>query len=385
VHEQYRGSDAMADVDRILIVGGGIAGLSLATALHRQRYAPELVERSTTWPAVGAGINLPANGIRMLRALGAGEAVERNAAVLRRWRFFDEQGELLCETDLEELWRDVGPCLGITRVKLHEALLTGASAVPHQLGVSLTTLTQDDKRVRVSFSDGSSDDYDLVVGADGIYSSVRELAVNSSSPRYAGQMVWRSIISTRPPGVIDIMVFLGEGLFFGLVPMGWGYTYGFGAVDGKRFEDPLLGRLDRFRRHFAGFGGPAPAYLAALECDEQLIVGPIEWVELDELYRGRVVLIGDAAHAGPPHMGEGGCMAMEDALVLADCLHKADSVEYALDVYVRRRRPRVNWVQEQSRAAAQAWVLPSAVRNAALRQRGDWMFRDRYRPLIAAP
>jgi len=101
----------MADVDRILIVGGGIAGLSLATALRRQGYTPELVERSTAWPAVGAGINLPANGVRVLRALGLGEAVDRNAAVLRRWGFFDQQGELLCETDLEELWRDVGPCL----------------------------------------------------------------------------------------------------------------------------------------------------------------------------------------------------------------------------------------------------------------------------------
>ena len=203
---------------------------------------------------------------------------------------------------------------------LQEALLTGAAAMPHQLGVSLTALTQDDKRIRVSLSDGSSGDYDLVVGADGIYSTVRELAVKSSSPNYAGQMVWRSIIPTRPSGIVGMMVLMGEGCFFGVVPMGEGYTYGFGAVDGQQLKDPLAGRLERFRRRFAGFGEPVPAYLAALRCDVQLIVGPIEWVELDEWYRGRVVLIGDAAHAGPPHMGEGGCMAMEDALVLADCL-----------------------------------------------------------------
>jgi len=375
----------MADVDRILIVGGGIGGLTLATALHRQGYTPELIERSTAWPAIGAGINLPANGVRVLRTLGLGEAVDRYAAELRRWGFFDQQGELLCETDLEELWRDVGPCLAVTRLRLQEALLTGAAAVPHRLGVSLTALTQDDKRIRVSLSDGSSGDYDLVVGADGIYSTVRELAVKSSSLSYAGQMVWRSIIPTRPPGIVGMMVLMGEGCFFGVVPMGEGYTYGFGAVDGRQLKDPLAGRLERFRRRFAGFGEPVPAYLAALRCDEQLIVGPIEWVELDEWYRGRVVLIGDAAHAGPPHMGEGGCMAMEDALVLADCLPRADSVERALEVYVRRRRPRADWVQTQSRAAAQAWVLPPAVRNAALRERGDRMFRDRYRPLIPAP
>ena len=182
-----------------------------------------------------------------------------------------------------------------------------------------------------------------------------------------------------------MMVLMGDGCFFGVVPMGEGYTYGFGAVDEMRFEDPLVGRLERFRRRFAGFGGPVPAYLAALQCDEQLIFGAIEWVEVDEWYCGRVVLIGDAAHAGPPHMGEGGCMAMEDALVLADCLRTADSVETALEAYVRRRRPRVDWVQQQSRAAAQAWVLPLASRNAALRERGNQMFCDRYRPLIPVP
>jgi 2-polyprenyl-6-methoxyphenol hydroxylase-like FAD-dependent oxidoreductase len=182
-----------------------------------------------------------------------------------------------------------------------------------------------------------------------------------------------------------MMVLMGEGCFFGLAPMGEGYTYGFGAVGGTRFDDPLVGRLERFRRRFAGFGAPVPAYLAALQSDEQLHFGPIEWVEVDEWYRGRVVLIGDAAHAGPPHMGEGGCMAMEDALVLADVLREADSVKHALEAYVRRRRPRAGWVQEQSRAAAQAWVLPPAIRNAALRERGDQMFRDRYRPLIPAP
>jgi 2-polyprenyl-6-methoxyphenol hydroxylase-like FAD-dependent oxidoreductase len=374
----------MADVERILIVGGGIAGLSVATALHRQGLTPELVERSTTWPAVGAGINLPANGVRVLRALGVGEAVDRTATVIRRWGFFDQQGALLCETDLEDLWRDVGPSLGITRVRLQEALVAGA-AVPHRLGVSLTALTQDDDRVRVSFSDGTSGDYDLVVGADGIHSTVRELALSASSPSYAGTMAWRSVIPTRPPGILDMMVLMGEGCFFGLAPMGEGHTYGFGAVGGARFKDPIVGRLERFRRRFAEFGAPVPAYLAALQSDEQLHFGAIEWVEVDEWHRGRVVLLGDAAHAGPPHMGEGGCMAMEDALVLADVLRKAKSVESALGAYVRRRRPRAGWVQEQSRAAAQAWVLPPAIRNAVLRERGDQMFRDRYRPLIPAP
>ncbi|MDA4130554.1 MAG: FAD-dependent monooxygenase [Thaumarchaeota archaeon] len=375
----------MVKVDRILIVGGGIGGLSLATALRLQGFKPELIERNTTWPEIGAGINLPANGVRVLRALGVGEAAHRTSEDIRSWGFFDEQGELLCKTDLVDLWREVGPSVGITRVRLQDALLTGASSVPHRLGVSLKHLMQDDEGVSVSFSDGTSGFYDLVVGADGIHSIVREVGIKHSPPSFAGMVVWRSLISTRPQRVVDFMTFMGEGRIFGVVPMGEGYTYGFGLVESARFEDPLEGRLERFRSRFEGFGGPVPEYLDALERDEQLHFGPIEWVELDEWHKGRVVLIGDAAHAGPPHMGEGGCMAMEDSLVLAEVLRNADNLQKAMEAYVRRRQPRAGWVQEQSRAAAKAWVLPVAVRNATLRERGDQMFRARYTPLIPPP
>ena len=375
----------MADVERILIVGGGIAGLSVATALHRQGYAAELVERSPSWHATGAGILLHANGLRVLRAVGLGDAVEQAGTPVRRWGFFDQHGRTLCTTDLQQLWGEVGACVGIARVRLQQVLVLSAAPVLTRLGVSVTSLTQEQDRVSVGFSDSSAADYDLVVGADGIYSTVRRLTISTAPPGYAGTMVWRSIVSTRPPGLTDMMILMGDGCYFGQVPMGDGHTYGFGAVGGPRFDDPLEGRLERLRDRFAGFGGPVPAYLAALECDEQLHVAPMEWVEPDRWHTGRVVLIGDAAHADAPNMAEGGCMAMEDAFVLAEELRSADTIESALDLYVARRRPRANWVQEQSRSAAQGWVVSSAVRNAALRERGDQMLHDRYRPLIPGP
>jgi len=376
----------MAIVDRILIVGGGLGGLSLATALHRHGFTPELVERSTEWRATGGGIGVLANGMRILRVLGLDGAVAQAGAVLRRWAFSNSRGEVLCDTDLEELWGDVGPCIGIERTKLQEALLAGAAAVPARLGISPTGLSQDGDRVIVDFSDGSRADYDLVVGADGIHSTVRTLAIGGPLPRYAGQVAWRSIIPTRPRGLDDMMVVMGDGCFFGLVPVGGGRTYGFGGLDApEMLEDPLAGRLERVRHRFAQLGGPVPEYLAALERDEQLHYDGIEWVDMDRWHTGRVVLIGDAAHASPPHMGQGGCIAMEDAVVLSEVLREADTVENALDAYVTRRRPRTDWVQEQSRAVLAAWLLPPAVRNATLRERGDQMMHARYEPLRPAP
>ncbi len=272
--EEQRREEAMAHVERILIVGGGIAGLTLATALHQRGFRAELVERSPTWHPTGAGILLHTNGMRILQALGLGEAVEQAGAVVRHWGFFDQQGELLCDTDLEALWGEVGPCIGITRPKLQHALLAGAAAVPCRLDTAVTSLIQDEYCVSVGFSDGSRVDYDLVVGADGISSTVRGLTLGSAPPGYTGVMIWRSLAPTRPRGVTNLMVLLGEGCFFGLVPMGDGHTYGFGGAGEPRFPDPLKGRLERVRKRFAGFGGPVPEYLASLSCDEQLPLRP---------------------------------------------------------------------------------------------------------------
>jgi 2-polyprenyl-6-methoxyphenol hydroxylase-like FAD-dependent oxidoreductase len=375
----------MAHVERILIVGGGIAGLTAAIALNRQGFSPELVERSPVWHATGAGIFLHANGIRTLRALGVGEAVERAGALVRHWGFLDQQGEVLCDTDLEEMWGEVGPCIGITRPRLQQALLAGATAVPCRLGTSVTSLVQDRHGVRVGFSDGSTGEYDLVVGADGIYSTVRELTMGPVEPGYTGLTIWRSVALARPRGVTNFMLLVGEGCFFGLIPMGDGHAYGFGGVGQPRLPDPLEGRLERVRERFAPFGGPVQEYLSLLSCDEQIHCGPVELVKLDRWHSGRVVLIGDAAHAGPPTMAEGGCMAMEDACVLAEVLRCADTVENALDTYVARRRPRATWVQQQSRAVVEMLLLPPAIRNATLREHGDQGMHHRYEPLIPVP
>jgi 2-polyprenyl-6-methoxyphenol hydroxylase-like FAD-dependent oxidoreductase len=130
----------VAEVEAVLIVGGGIAGLTLARALHRDGFRIELGERSTGWRAEGGGIGVP-NGMRMLRMLGLDKAVEQARARLRRWSFRDMAGEILSENDLEALWGDVGPCIGIERIRLQEVLVAGIAGIPHRLGTSIRSLT----------------------------------------------------------------------------------------------------------------------------------------------------------------------------------------------------------------------------------------------------
>jgi 2-polyprenyl-6-methoxyphenol hydroxylase-like FAD-dependent oxidoreductase len=162
-------------------------------------------------------------------------------------------------------------------------------------------------------------------------------------------------------------------------------TYSFAYVAHPLFRDPLEGRLARLRQRFSTFGPRVAAYLAALECDDEVICSAMEWMELVNIRAGRVVLVGDAAHASSPMMGQGGCMAMEDACVLAEELRAAATVEAALESYVRRRRPRVEWVQHQSMTLANLLTASSAARNDMLRERGAQVMQDRFGPLVSSP
>jgi 2-polyprenyl-6-methoxyphenol hydroxylase-like FAD-dependent oxidoreductase len=362
-----------------------MAGLATAAALHRHGFTTELVERRQTLHASGAGFLVHANGMRMLLSLGLAAGVEKAGAIVRRWQFCDEQGGLLSETDLEALWGDAGPCVGIERSELQRALLPGVANIRCRLGTSVASLVQDDRRVSVGFSDGSAGDYDLVVGADGIRSTVRALTFATAEPSDLGAMNWRSVASNRPAGLTALQLHLGDGCLFGLVPMGCGRTYGFAYVVHPRFQDPTEGRLERLRNRFTTFGGRVPEYLALLERDDQVICSAMEWIESATWHSGRVVLVGDAAHASSPMMGQGGCMAMEDACVLAEELCTALTVESALVSYVSRRKRRAQWVQQQSMALAEILTGPPMARNATLRERGNELMHDRFGPLMPAP
>ena len=370
---------------RILVVGAGIAGLGAARALWQRGLAADVVERETAWTDVGAGIYLPGNTVRALRSLGLESAVTERAALIPRQRFCDHRGTVLVDVDLKALWGDVGPCLALHRADLHTILASHDKAVPTRMGVSLNRLSQQDGTVAVEFDDGSLARYDLVIGADGIHSQVRQLIFGDAGIRPVGQVAWRFVIRC-PPEVTTWTVLLGHGVAFLAMPIGQGQVYCY--CDGPARSIPRPGDDDvraRLAEVMRGFSAPVPAILDSLGPEDAIHVAPIEEVTLDAWSFGSALLIGDAAHATSPNMAEGAAMALEDGLVLAECLASGDGVAEAAARFEARRRSRTQWVLAQTHRRDRTRNLPPAVRNFVLRKWGRNIVHANYRPLLDLP
>ena len=376
---------------RILVVGAGLAGLALARALRQAGFAPEVIERADAWNGGGTGMYLPANGVRALRALGLEAAVAGRGAPIPSQRLLDHRGRLLADIDLRELWGDVGPCLALPRVDLHQVLREG---VPVRLGRTVGSLERVDGPVGVGFDDGGEGEFDLVVGADGLHSGIRRLAGDRRPPVPVGQQSWR-FLAACPPEVTTWTVLLGRGASFLVIPVGGGAVYCYADTtdgNGNGAGDPL-GRL---RRRFAGFAAPVPGLLEQLHDPDppghppgvprtpppRVLAAPIQQVAAEQWGRGAVVLVGDAAHGMSPNMAEGASLAFEDALVLAACVRDAATVGQALAAFVARRSPRTGWVRAQTHRRDRTRDLPPALRNLTLRTLGRRIFQSNYRPLL---
>jgi 2-polyprenyl-6-methoxyphenol hydroxylase-like FAD-dependent oxidoreductase len=358
---------------RVLVVGAGVAGLALARALHQRGMTVEVVERATTQQPGGAGLYLPGNAVRALGELGIGSAVAARANPIARQRLLDHRGRSLADIDVDRVWDGVGRCVAIRRAAVHEILRDATAAVPVRAGTSLTDL-DDGEAPRVSFSDGSNGSYDLVVGADGVHSTTRGLAFGGPPARYVGQASWR-FLADGFPDIADWTVMLARGRAFLTVALGRGVVYCYADLN---TDDPAGAAGEDWREIFADFAEPVPQLL---EGAKEAYFAPIEEVSSPTWTTGRVVLVGDAAHASSPNMAQGAAMAVEDALVLADMLAADRPVEQALAGYVQRRKQRVAWVQEQTHRRDRTRSLPPLIRNLTLRLAAERIFRSNYGPL----
>jgi len=357
---------------RVLVVGAGIAGLSVATALAQCSIECELVERDRDWSTVGAGITLNPNGMRALGWLGLADGVEAAGHPIEVVRTLTERGELRSEFP-GEVWDGVGRTIAIHRAALQRVLRAGAGEVPMRLGTTVTRLIELGDAVEASFSDGTAGRYDLVIGADGIRSGVREMCFDDTPPQYVGQMYWRTSVNAEVVTTATMM--FDERRFVALIPLGSAKTYVAAQLFGTdAFELSPADVVPAIRARFADFASPMVEALAHFD-EETVHFGPAEEIERDQWRAGRVLLVGDAAHACSPTLAQGASMAFEDAVVLADLLDGAaggtDSVPRALDAFVARREPRARWVRERTRLHMQVLNDGSAELTQLLRETYD--------------
>lgn len=359
---------------RVLIVGAGIAGLTLAALLARQGRDCMLIDKRASDAGLGYAIALWPQGTRVLHAIGAHDAFARRSEPMRRYCLQDGNGRLIGSYDAQALTARFDPVACIERAALVDLLEASAQRVElrHELGIE--RLTQTDRHVDVELSDGSRGRFDLVVGADGMHSRVRALLMGRLAARDTGWgcFVWWGDAGLTAPGVTT--EWWGAGRFLGLYPCRSRVCAIAGApLDVLQPERPA-GRVDRLRGLLAPLGVPlAPLLGGAPRDDEPLYLWPMSDVRAPRWVHGRVALVGDAAAGFLPTAGIGASMALESAAVLADELSRSDAAHLpnALALYVRRRWRRVLAAQDQSRWLARAVFVRSplavSLRNRALR------------------
>lgn len=369
---------------RILVVGAGIAGLALGRALQRRGCVPDIIERNSAWSDAGTGMYLPGNALRALHTLELEAEVAERGVRIEAQRFCTHRGRLLSEVHLGAVWNKAGQCIAINRAELHRTLRDARQAPPIRMGVTLVSLGETAESATVHLSDGTQTRYDLVVGADGIGSSVRQLLFDGAGLGSLKQWGWRFVIPC-PSQVTTWSVFMNRQSACLTIPVGGGRAYCY--VDVMDVEPPKSPAIatDRLHEVLADFAGPVTAVRESLGSSVAIHAAGIEEVVLDSWSVGRTLLIGDAAHATSPNMAQGAAMAIEDALVLADCLAEEPSIGTALSAYEVRRRPRVGWVRAMTHRRDRIRRLHPALRNGLLWAFGRNVYRNHYRPLLAGP
>ena len=340
---------------RILIIGGGFSGMSAAIQLRKQGKAVDLVELDPGWRNYGAGISLGGATLRAFRQLGILDDFLREGHAADGVRLCLPHGPQVAEIPTPRIaGADVPGGGAILRPVLARILAdaTRASGADIRLGCTFTSITQDDEGVDVEFTDGQRRRYDVVIGADGLYSKVREaLMPEAPKPRYSGQAVWRAVLP-RPADIETATMWMGPRVKPGVNPVSKTEMYLFITEPRPTndFEDPatFVGRL---RGLLEGFNAPTlQAIRDQINEKSQIVFRPLEGLLVPRPWsRGRIVLIGDTVHATTPHLASGACIGIEDALVLAEELaREGAAVPAALAAFEARRWERCRMVVENS-------------------------------------
>ncbi|WP_307720702.1 FAD-dependent monooxygenase [Paenibacillus validus] len=377
---------------KALIIGGGIGGLAAARALHMQGWECCVCEKADSRTGAGAGIVLAANAMKALDRLGAGDAVRAQGSPVRQGLIRTWDGKRITRLPVEEQARRFGSeSWMIHRADLHAVLIALLPVDTIIYGRRLVRFEQTEWNVTAHFENGETATGALLIGADGLHSTVRRALFGHTPLRYAGFTAFRGICrfpEARIAGDVgEGFEAWGPGVRFGATPIGRGDIFWFAAVNAPEgFTVPPGRRKPAVLAHLRGWASPVEALVEATDETAVLSHDVFDRTTLPRWSEGRVTLLGDAAHPMLPNLGQGGAQAMEDALVLARALAEADpDVPQALTAYERSRLPRTTRVVRDSRRMGRLVQLEHpaaiAIRNRILRamppglqlQRLDWL------------
>ena len=381
-------------INKVLIVGAGIAGCSTAITLAELGLNVTLIEKQDQWRFQSSGIFVYSNGLRSLEKVGvlpqileAGFAIADGKNV-----YLDHTGAPITNVFYPSVSPGIPPILGIKRSEIHRILAARLATlgVNIKLATTVARLNSSDPSApaTVTFNDGNEEPFDLIVAADGIRSQIRQLTFPEIVPRSTHFGVWRSV-HQRPAGLHDKYMQMGIGKRLGIMPISNDKLYIFGTVpepDNPWFDPQDWPRI--MREKFAEFQGPSRPFLDEVSEHSEVLYTVVEEVAAAlPWHKGRVLLIGDAAHTSTPFMGQGGAMAIEDAVVLRTLLQEHQCQTSALEAFGAARYPFCRFVQDASRKVGEAGALEDAAsclaRNRKMEQNAQLQVDQFYQQLEA--
>ncbi|MEM7797235.1 MAG: FAD-dependent urate hydroxylase HpxO [Cyanobacteria bacterium P01_C01_bin.118] len=345
---------------KVIVVGAGMGGLTTALAMQQAGYEVEVYDRVSALRPAGAGISLWSNGVKVLNRLGLGHDIASIGGPMEQMAYYGgKTGELLTRFSLSPLVEQVGQApYPVARTDLQQMLLSAFGADRVQLNKRCVAIEQTADSATAIFEDGHQATGDIVVGADGTHSVIRTQVLGQPTERrYVGYVNWNGLVPVSddlaPANSWDIYV--ADGQRASVMPVGDNRFYFFLDVPLPKGAD---NNPDTYRQellaHFAGWAQPVQTLIQRLDPDKTNRVEIHDIEPLKTLVKGRVALIGDAAHSTAPDLGQGGCQAMEDAWTLANYLFTTNiSVADALRRYEENRLERVTQIVLKARKRAE--------------------------------
>jgi 2-polyprenyl-6-methoxyphenol hydroxylase-like FAD-dependent oxidoreductase len=335
---------------RFAIIGGGIAGLTAAIALNKIGIYPEIFESAPAIRGIGAGLVLAANAIKGFQRLEIADEVIQLGRLLSSFTLYDEKGKEIIKTNSKEISKKYGADnFTISRATLHKLLLSKLDPARIHPGKQVYSLEKRANAILLKFNDNTSHETDFVVAADGIHSAVRKKLLPEALTRYAGYTCWRAIIEDANLNLAETSETWGTKGRFGIVPLTGNKIYWFACINAPENDRKMKEMKTRdLANIFKDYHKPIPEILSSTKDENVIWNDIIDLKPTNNFAFGNIILIGDAAHATTPNLGQGACQAIEDAVVLADELHRNSDYVNAFKKFEQRRIKRTRFIVNRS-------------------------------------